>query len=330
MKTLHRAWIVDVPWIASNVKNASASSALQIEDCEAHINCPKCCYHIDNKNVLTPWPGLPKGVKFEPTDEEVIEHLEAKCGIDGLKPHVFIQDFICSSVNDINYTHPKNLPGVSKDGSSSFFFNKTEQAYPKGQRKRRRITPSGQKDETVRWRKTGKTKPVKLNGVQRGSKKFMVLYKSAKKGLKQEKYNWVMHQYHLGTEEEEIGEYVVSKIMYQKQTKFEKTTTSTPPKLPTISVSEDGIAYDDDTEMVLDALVQGLENIPEASFSSTSEERTQRVEAQLSFMEKKPNYWDFGIWSENNLVPDLEDADLGTLPDFLTFASEDSLLNWLD
>lgn len=63
--------------------------------------------------VQSPWPGLPKGVKFEPTDEEVIEHLEAKCGVDGLKPHPLIDDFICSVTGDvgINYTHPQNLPG---------------------------------------------------------------------------------------------------------------------------------------------------------------------------------------------------------------------------
>lgn len=60
--------------------------------------------------VLTPWPGLPRGVKFEPTDEEVIEHLEAKCGIDGSKLDPFIQDFFFS-VDDINYTNPQNLPG---------------------------------------------------------------------------------------------------------------------------------------------------------------------------------------------------------------------------
>lgn len=56
-----------------------------------------------------------------------------------------------------------------------------------------------------------------INGVQKGCKKFMVLYKSAKKGSKPENSKWVMHQYHLGREEAETGEYVVSKIMYQQQ-----------------------------------------------------------------------------------------------------------------
>lgn len=46
----------------------------------------------------------------------------------------------------------------------------------------------------------------------------MVLYVSTAKGGKPEKTNWVMHQYHLGTEEDEKdGEYVISKVFYQQQ-----------------------------------------------------------------------------------------------------------------
>ncbi|WZY80520.1 hypothetical protein YC2023_026904 [Brassica napus] len=242
------------------------------------VSSSYCSGQLDPRKVLTPWPGLPKGVKFELTDEEVIEHLEAKCGIDGSKPNPFIQDFICS-VDDINYTHPENLPGVNKDGTSAFFFNKTVLAYPKGERKRRLITPSVLTDASVRWRKTGKTKPVMVNGVHKGCKKFMVLYKSAKKGLKPEKSKWVMHQYHLGREEAETGEYVVSKIMYQRQQQ------------------------------------QGLENTPEAS---------------SSLVEKNLNYWDFNMSYGNCMVSDLEDADLGSLPDICSFASEDSLMNCLE
>lgn len=53
--------------------------------------------------------------------------------------------------------------------------------------------------------------------MQRGCKKIMVLYKGSKKGSKPGKFNWVMHQYHLGTEEEEKeGEFVVSKVLYQQ------------------------------------------------------------------------------------------------------------------
>ena len=46
----------------------------------------------------------------------------------------------------------------------------------------------------------------------------MVLYVSSAKGGKSEKTNWVTHQYHLGTEEDEKdGEYVISKVFYQQQ-----------------------------------------------------------------------------------------------------------------
>lgn len=55
-----------------------------------------------------------------------------------------------------------------------------------------------------------------LDGVQKGCKKIMVLYMSVIRGGKPEKTNWVMHQYHLGTEEDEKdGQYVISKIFYQ-------------------------------------------------------------------------------------------------------------------
>lgn len=51
----------------------------------------------------------------------------------------------------------------------------------------------------------------------------MVLYRSAQRGCKPDKANWVMHQYHLGTEEEEKdGQMVVSKIFYQLGREKEK------------------------------------------------------------------------------------------------------------
>jgi hypothetical protein len=92
----------------------------------------------------------------------------------------------------------------------SHFFHKAIKAYSTGTRKRRKIHDDDFGD--VRWHKTGRTKPVVLDGVQRGCKKIMVLY-----GGKAVKTNWVMHQYHLGIEEDEKeGDYVVSKIFYQQ------------------------------------------------------------------------------------------------------------------
>ena len=87
----------------------------------------------------------------------------------------------------------------------------------------------------------------------------MVLYKSARKGSKPEKSKWVLHQYHLGTEGNEIGEYVVSKVTYQKEKVKDEgessgvrggpttpmTNTPTPPR-PVDGGAGDGEAFDDD------------------------------------------------------------------------------------
>lgn len=111
------------------------------------------------------------------------------------------------------------VSGAKKDGSSIHFFHRTINAYATGQRKRRKVhSEQGSTEEHVRWHKTGKTKPVMENGIRKGYKKIMVLYKNTKKGSKPDKSNWVMHEYHLGTDEDEKeGEYAVSKILYQQQ-----------------------------------------------------------------------------------------------------------------
>lgn len=70
----------------------------------------------------------------------------------------------------------------------------------------------------TRWHKTGKTRPVYNIAKLKGYKKILVLYTNYGKQRKPEKTNWVMHQYHLGSDEEEKeGELVVSKVFYQTQ-----------------------------------------------------------------------------------------------------------------
>jgi len=60
-------------------------------------------------------PGLPAGVKFDPTDQEVLEHLEGKVRDDAKKLHPLIDEFIrtIDGENGICYTHPEKLPGDS-------------------------------------------------------------------------------------------------------------------------------------------------------------------------------------------------------------------------
>ncbi|XP_043706576.1 SUPPRESSOR OF GAMMA RESPONSE 1-like [Telopea speciosissima] len=218
-----KTWLIDGRTIARKVKNATQFSASQTKENGAYRECPNCNHRIDNSDVLPEWPGLPAGVKFDPSDVELLGHLAEKVGLGNSKPQSFIGDFIPTLEGDegICYKHPKNLRGAKKDGSSVHFFHKTANAYATGQRKRRKIqNQHSLTEEDVRWHKTGKTKPVIENGVHKGWKKIMVLYKSFKKGFKPEKLNWVMHQYHLGMKEDEKeGEYVVSKIFYQQQQK---------------------------------------------------------------------------------------------------------------
>lgn len=102
---------------------------------------------------------------------------------------------------------------------SRHFFHRPSKAYTTGTRKRRKIqTECDLQGGETRWHKTGKTRPVMVNGKQKGCKKILVLYTNFGKNRKPEKTNWVMHQYHLGQHEEEReGELVVSKIFYQTQ-----------------------------------------------------------------------------------------------------------------
>lgn len=221
-----RAWLINGRGIAKKIKNATHYSNYQIKDVETEANreCPNCKQLIDNSDVTLEWPGLPAGVKFDPTDAELINHLAGKVGLGNSKSHIFIDDFIPTLEEDqgICYTHPENLPGASKDGNSVHFFHRTSNAYATGHRKRRKIHRlcDSSSEERVRWHKTGKTKPVIVNGIRKGWKKIMVLYRSSKKGCKPDKANWVMHQYHLGIDEEEKdGELVVSKIFFQQNQK---------------------------------------------------------------------------------------------------------------
>ncbi|XP_044955030.1 SUPPRESSOR OF GAMMA RESPONSE 1-like [Hordeum vulgare subsp. vulgare] len=171
-------------------------------------------------HVVHQWPGLPKGVKFDPSDQELLGHLLAKHAATGSQPNQFIEEFIptVEEADGICYTRPQKLPGVKQDGSVSHFFHRTFKAYNTGTRKRGKINTGDLAD--VRWHKTSKTKPVIVDGQHLGCKKIMVLYMSTVKGGKPKKTNWVMHQYHLGTrEDEQNGEYVVSKLFFQQQSK---------------------------------------------------------------------------------------------------------------
>ncbi|XP_068659442.1 NAC domain-containing protein 73-like [Aristolochia californica] len=184
-------------------------------------SCPSCGHRIccQEQAAIHELPGLPAGVKFDPTDQELLEHLEGKVKSDSGKLHPLIDEFIptLEGENGICYTHPEKLPGVTRDGLIRHFFHRPSMAYTTGTRKRRKVHTDAEGGET-RWHKTGKTRPVIVGGKLEGFKKILVLYTNYGKQRKPEKTNWVMHQYHLGSnDEEKDGELVVSKVFYQTQ-----------------------------------------------------------------------------------------------------------------
>uniref|UniRef100_A0A5B6YJU4 Putative NAC domain-containing protein 8 isoform X1 n=1 Tax=Davidia involucrata TaxID=16924 RepID=A0A5B6YJU4_DAVIN len=193
------------------------------------ITCPSCGHNIELQDQagIHDLPGLPAGVKFDPTDQEILEHLEAKVLYNTHKLHPLIDEFIptLEGENGICYTHPEKLPGASKDGLIRHFFHRPSKAYTTGTRKRRKVHTDADGGET-RWHKTGKTRPVFIDGAVKGFKKILVLYTNYGRQRKPEKTNWVMHQYHLGdNEEEKDGELVVSKVFYQTQPRQCGSTT---------------------------------------------------------------------------------------------------------
>ncbi|KAG0480239.1 hypothetical protein HPP92_011097 [Vanilla planifolia] len=163
-------------------------------------------------DILKEWPGLPRGVKFDPSDEDLLGHLLAEVGKGLVKRHPFISEFIISLDEDhgVSNLHPLFLPGVKQDGSMSYFFHRTIENHScrhKRQKKSKRSI------EFV-WHKIGKTRPVFLDGIHHGSKETMALYVIPASGGKPEKTPWLMHQYHVGTNEDE-EDLFVSKIFYQ-------------------------------------------------------------------------------------------------------------------
>ncbi|XP_022748919.1 NAC domain-containing protein 73-like [Durio zibethinus] len=208
------------------IERSSSSSSQKTVTHQRHkdylvATCPSCGHQIKGRDQagIHDLPGLPAGVKFDPTDQELLEHLEGMVRSDARKLHPCMDEFIptIERENGICYTHPEKLPGASKDGLVRYFFHRPSKAYTTGTRKRRKVHTDTESGET-RWHKTGKTRPVFISGKVKGYKKILVLYTNYGKQRKPEKTNWVMHQYHFGNnEEEKDGELVVSKVFYQTQ-----------------------------------------------------------------------------------------------------------------
>ncbi|KAF2574273.1 hypothetical protein F2Q70_00005877 [Brassica cretica] len=88
-----RSWLVDSNRIATKIKNASAPSGVEQQSYKTLSQLVLYFFQeVDD------WPGLPRGVKFDPSDPEIICHLLAKSGLSGLSSHPFTNELI-SAVN---------------------------------------------------------------------------------------------------------------------------------------------------------------------------------------------------------------------------------------
>uniref|UniRef100_A0A453F7M5 NAC domain-containing protein n=1 Tax=Aegilops tauschii subsp. strangulata TaxID=200361 RepID=A0A453F7M5_AEGTS len=108
--------------VENNLASAAAVAAAAAkkqqhhqQQASSHVSlvrtCPACGHHAQYEQDL---PGLPAGVKFDPTDQELLEHLEGKARPDTRKLHPLIDEFIpaIEGENGICYTHPERLPGI--------------------------------------------------------------------------------------------------------------------------------------------------------------------------------------------------------------------------
>ncbi|PKA53556.1 NAC domain-containing protein 8 [Apostasia shenzhenica] len=169
------------------------------------------------------WPDFPRGVKFDPSDEELLSHLLAEVGKGEAKRHPLISKFIISLNEDHGFgiIHPQFLPGIKKDGSMSYFFHPISEMHKPRQIERQKKYKNSFE---VLWHTICRTKTLLQDGIHQGSKDVMAFYARPANGGKFEVTNWVMHQYHIisdGVEED----LVVSKIFYQIPSKRDEQDT---------------------------------------------------------------------------------------------------------
>ena len=64
--------------------------------------------------ILQSWPGLPRGVEFNPSDSDLLWHLAAEMGNGLAHRHPFISEFIKSGDEGARFgcTHPRDMPGM--------------------------------------------------------------------------------------------------------------------------------------------------------------------------------------------------------------------------
>nr|CAB3501561.1 unnamed protein product [Digitaria exilis] len=156
---------------------------------------------------LQGWPGLPRGVEFNPSDSDLLWHLAAEVGNGLVKRHPFINEFIKSVDDDrgFSYTHPQDLPGVRQDGRASYFFHRRFGSY------------SNEGDTNISWKKIGTSRSIMLDGTLQGCKEVFVLYGDIMSDKSSQETDWRLHQYHIRNTVKDEEELVVSKVFFESR-----------------------------------------------------------------------------------------------------------------
>lgn len=248
-------------------------------------------YHIKDMASIQ----APKGLRFHPTDEELIEHyLRPKIAGIHQDREVIRELQIC------NY-EPWELPAhsiIRSDDSEWFFFHPYERKYH-GSSRINRITKEGY------WKPTGRDITIKRNNEPIGMKKFLVFHKGRAPG---EKTNRVMHEYRLafrGPASPKYDTYVLCRL-------FDKSSSSTTVQDSTITprrrTLEIGEASSGQNQSQPSREVQALprqigtsaEQIP-ASVGSTLLESVRKELASEAprFLRKRPKWFTHEWWTMN-------------------------------
>ncbi|CAN6307492.1 unnamed protein product [Urochloa humidicola] len=193
---------------------ARAESSPPLPDrCEASVNAGGA-----GEASRQSWPGLPRGVEFNPSDSDLLWHLAAEVGNGLAERHPFINEFIKSVDDDrgFSYTHPQDIPGVRQDGRASYFFHRRFESY------------SNEGDENISWKKTGRSRSIILNGTLQGCKEVFALYTGTASDKSSQETDWRLHQYHIMNAVKDEGDVAVSKIFFESQSNLSELVEEAP------------------------------------------------------------------------------------------------------